>query len=72
MIDSEFTRRPVTPPEETRRKSTVLADLNQPTSVRSTKPMSGTTPSNTTTTTTTGPSMRKKIKCNSAKSKLMV
>ncbi|CDS04194.1 hypothetical protein LRAMOSA07149 [Lichtheimia ramosa] len=59
MIDSEFTRRPVTPPEETRRKSTVLADLNQPTSVRSTKPMSGTTPSNTTTTTTTtGPSMQ--------------
>lgn len=66
MIDSEFTRRPVTPPEETRRKSTVLADLDQPTSVRSTKPMSGTTLSNTTTTTTTGPSMRKKIKCNSA------
>lgn len=62
MIDSEFTRRPVTPPEETRRKSTVLADLNQPTSVRSTKPMSGTTPTShitTTDATTTAPSMRK-------------
>ncbi|CDH49774.1 hypothetical protein RO3G_15560 [Lichtheimia corymbifera JMRC:FSU:9682] len=64
MIDSDFTRRPVTPPEETRRKSTVLADLNQPTSVRSTKPMSGTTPTSHTTTTTTDtttPSMQDPI-----------